>query len=183
MVRRPWSIQPKSRRPRASAWRPPVPGRVCGRYQLAELLGRGGMADVYMACRLDAEGPRQRFALKLLQRKWAMDPQLRCMFDSEMRLVSGLDHPNLVRVFESGEHLGLPFMVMEYVDGVSTAKVLRCVSSRGERVPAGAALVICREVLKGLQYAHAASDDLGAPLGIVHRDVSPGNILISRTGA
>jgi serine/threonine protein kinase len=88
-----------------------------------------------------------------------------------------------VRVFESGEHLGLPFMVMEYVDGVSTAKVLRGVSTRGERVPAGAALVICREVLKGLQYAHGATDDLGAPLGIVHRDVSPGNILISRTGS
>jgi serine/threonine protein kinase len=156
---------------------------VCGRYQLAELLGRGGMADVYMAYRLDAEGPRQRFALKLLQRKWAMDPQLRCMFDSETRLVSDLDHANLVRVFESGEHLGLPFMVMEYVDGVSTAKVLRGVSTRGERVPAGAALFICREVLKGLQYAHAATDDLGSPLGIVHRDVSPGNILISRTGS
>jgi eukaryotic-like serine/threonine-protein kinase len=160
-----------------------VPGRICGRYQLAELLGRGGMADVYLAYRIDAEGPRQRFALKLLQRKWAMDPQLRCMFDTETRLVSGLDHPNLVRVFESGEQLGLPFMVMEYVDGVSTAKVLRGVSTLGERVPAGAALVICMEVLKGLEYAHAATDDLGASLGIVHRDVSPGNILISRTGS
>jgi serine/threonine-protein kinase len=183
VLRRPWNVQTKSRRPRSSAWRASVPGRVCGRYQLAELLGRGGMADVYMAYRLDAEGPRQRFALKLLQRKWAMDPQLRCMFDSETRLVSSLDHPNLVRVFESGEHLGLPFMVMEYVDGVSTARVLRGVSTLGERVPPGAAIVICMEVLKGLHYAHTATDDFGASLGIVHRDVSPGNILISRTGS
>jgi serine/threonine-protein kinase len=160
-----------------------MPGRNCGRYQLAELLGRGGMADVYLAYRLDEEGPRGRFALKLLQRKWAMDPQLRYMFESETKLVLGLTHPNLVRVFEAGEHLGVPFMVMEYVDGISTAKLLRGVAQQKERVPAGAALVICREVLRGLGYAHAALDAWGKPLGIVHRDVSPGNILISRTGA
>jgi serine/threonine-protein kinase len=159
-----------------------MPGKRCGRYQLLELLGRGGMADVYSACRTDVSGPRTRYALKLLQRKWSMDPQLRAMFDSEARLTTGLDHPNLVRVYEAGEHLGVPFMVMEYVDGVSCAKVLRTVASRSERFPAGAALVICAEVLKGLVHAHGAADAQGNPLGIVHRDVSPGNILISRSG-
>jgi eukaryotic-like serine/threonine-protein kinase len=159
-----------------------MPGKRCGRYQLLELLGRGGMADVYSACRNDVEGPRGRFALKLLQRKWSMDPQLRAMFDSEARLTIGLNHPNLVRVYEAGEHLGLPFMVMEYVDGVSCAKVLRNVASRGERFPEGAAMVICAEVLQGLSHAHGATDSKGRSLGIVHRDVSPGNILISRSG-
>jgi serine/threonine-protein kinase len=77
------------------------------------------MADVYAACRTDVEGPRTRFALKLLQRKWSLDPQLRAMFESEAKLSIGLNHPNLVRVFEAGEHLGVPFMVMEFVDGVS----------------------------------------------------------------
>jgi eukaryotic-like serine/threonine-protein kinase len=159
-----------------------MPGKRCGRYQLLELLGRGGMADVYAACRVDVDGPRSRFALKLLQRKWSLDPQLRAMFESEARLTTALNHPNLVRVYEAGEHLGVPFMVMEYVDGVSCAKILRSVASRGERFPAAPALVICAEVLKGLSHAHAARDEQGAPLGIVHRDVSPGNILISRSG-
>jgi eukaryotic-like serine/threonine-protein kinase len=159
-----------------------MPGKRCGRYQLLELLGRGGMADVYAACRFDTDGPRTRFALKLLQRKWSLDPQLRAMFESEARLTTGLNHPNLVRVYEAGEHLGLPFMVMEYVDGVSCAKVLRTVASRAERLPAGPALVICAEVLKGLIHAHGATDESGKALGIVHRDVSPGNILVSRSG-
>ena len=159
-----------------------MPGKRCGRYQLIELLGRGGMADVYSACRRDVEGPRNRFALKLLQRKWSMDPQLRAMFDSEARLTIALSHPNVVRVFETGEHLGVPFMVMEYVDGVSCAKILRTVSARGERFPEGAALVICTNVLEGLKHAHDARDATGNALGIVHRDVSPGNILISRSG-
>jgi serine/threonine-protein kinase len=140
------------------------------------------MADVYSACRREVEGPRNRFALKLLQRKWSMDPQLRAMFASEARLTTALSHPNLVRVFETGEHLGLPFMVMEYVDGVSCAKILRAVSARSERFPEGAALVICANVLEGLKHAHGARDAAGSALGIVHRDVSPGNILISRSG-
>src|SRR5690606_14893514 len=117
-LRRPWSIPAKPKRQRPQG-RPAIPGRTCGRYQLVDLLGRGGMADVYSAYRLDTEGPRVRYALKLLQRKWALDPQLRCMFDSETRLVLALRHPNIVEVFEAGEHLGVPFMVMEYVDGVS----------------------------------------------------------------
>ena len=159
-----------------------MPGKRCGRYQLLELLGRGGMADVYAACRADVDGPRTRYALKLLQRKWSLDPQLRAMFESEARLTTALNHPNLVRVYDTGEHLGVPFMVMEYVDGVSCAKVLRTVATRGERFPAAPALAICAEVLEGLIHAHGASDAAGKPLGIVHRDVSPGNILISRSG-
>ena len=159
-----------------------MPGKCCGRYQLLELLGRGGMADVYAACRADVDGPRTRYALKLLQRKWSLDPQLRAMFESEARLTTALNHPNLVRVYDTGEHLGVPFMVMEYVDGVSCAKVLRTVATRGERFPAAPALAICAEVLEGLIHAHGASDAAGKPLGIVHRDVSPGNILISRSG-
>ncbi|HWO14923.1 MAG TPA: serine/threonine-protein kinase [Polyangiaceae bacterium] len=159
-----------------------MPGKRCGRYQLLELLGRGGMADVYAACRADGDAPQPRFALKLLQRKWSLDPQLRAMFESEARLTTALNHPNLVRVYDTGEHLGVPFMVMEFVDGVTVARLLRSVASRSERFPAAPALVICAEVLAGLIHAHGATDEVGSPLGIVHRDVSPGNILISRSG-
>ncbi len=180
LPRRSLSVRSKPPRVASSTWRPLTDH--CGRYQLKELLGRGGMADVYLAYRHDLEGPRPRYALKRLQRKWSLDPQLRAMFASEARLSLSLQHPNLVRVFETGEHLGLPFMVMEYVDGVSCAKLLRTVAARGGRFPEGVALVICAEVLKGLIHAHDATDERGQPLGIVHRDVSPGHILISRVG-
>lgn len=159
-----------------------MPSKRCGPYLLLDELGRGGMADVYAACLADVRGQRTRYALKRLQRKWSFDPQLRAMFESEARLATSLNHPNLVRVYDAGEDLGLPFMVMEYVDGVSCAKILRKVASDGTRFPAGPALVICAEVLKGLIHAHGARDSGGEPLGIVHRDVSPGNILISRSG-
>jgi len=182
MPRRTPSLRAKPTRSASGSWRSPIQSNRCGRYRLLEVLGRGGMADVWLACRNDVEGPRPRYALKQLQRKWSMDPQLRAMFASEARLTTSLQHPNLVRVFEAGEHLGLPFMVMEYVDGVSCAKILRAVAARGERFPEAAALTICAEVLKGLVHAHAACDERGNSLGIVHRDVSPGNILISRTG-
>jgi serine/threonine protein kinase len=182
LARRPLPVRARPARLASASLRPTTLSRRCGRYHLLELIGRGGMADVFLACRNDVEGPRPRYALKQLQRKWSMDPQLRAMFASEARLTNTLQHPNLVRVFETGEHLGLPFMVMEYVDGVSCAKILRAVAARGERFPEGAALVICSEVLKGLIHAHAACDQEGKSLGIVHRDVSPGNILISRTG-
>jgi serine/threonine-protein kinase len=182
LTRRPLPARAKPARLASATRRTTVFGRRCGRYELIELIGRGGMADVHLACRNDVEGPRPRYALKRLQSKWSMDPQLRAMFASEARLTNTLQHPNLVRVFEIGEYLGLPFMVMEYIDGVSCAKILRKVAAKGERFPEGAALVICAEVLKGLAHAHAACDREGNSLGIVHRDVSPGNILISRTG-
>lgn len=140
------------------------------------------MADVYAAFRHDLDGPRERYALKLLQKKWSLDPQLRAMFHSEARLTTALDHENLVRVYEAGEHLGVPFMVMEYVDGVSCARILRAVSSKGECFPATIAIEICLRVLDGLTHAHEATDRKGRSLGIVHRDVSPGNILLSRKG-
>ena len=182
MPRRTPPLRAKPTRSASGSWRSPMQSNRCGRYRLLEVLGRGGMADVWLACRNDVEGPRPRYALKQLQRKWSMDPQLRAMFASEARLTTALQHPNLVRVFEAGEHLGLPFMVMEYVDGVSCAKILRAVAARGERFPEAAALTICAQVLEGLVHAHAACDEQGQSLGIVHRDVSPGNILISRTG-
>ncbi|HTV20678.1 MAG TPA: serine/threonine-protein kinase, partial [Polyangiaceae bacterium] len=137
-------------------------------------------ADVYRASHFDRDG--SHFALKRLQTKWSFDPQLRAMFASEARLATTLRHPNLVRVYDTGEHMGLPYMVMEYVKGASCAKLLREVARDGGGFERGAALMICAEVLRGLSYVHSARDASGNPLGIVHRDVSPGNILISEKG-
>lgn len=149
------------------------------------------MAEVYRAYRRESEEPRlgpysvatkMPLAIKLLQKKWSLDPQLQAMFEAEAKLTTHLNHDNIVRVYETGNHEGVPFIAMEYVDGVTCAKLLRAVSDRDETFPEAVMLVIASELLKGLAYAHTAKDAAGAPLSIVHRDVSPGNILVSRTG-
>lgn len=167
---------------RLTSWRPSIHGQRCANYQLLELLGRGGMAEVYVAYPVDAPGRPQLRALKALQRKWAMDPQLRAMFKAEGELTQSLRHRNVVRVFEAGEHLGIPYMIQEYVDGASCARLLKFLSHSSTRMPEAAALTIAREVLSALDYAHHATDPQGTPMGIVHRDVSPGNLLIGRDG-
>jgi serine/threonine protein kinase len=104
------------------------------------------------------------------------------MFCDEARIASTLTHPNIAQVLEFGEHEGELFIVMEYVDGVACSMLLRTAAQRGEAIPAGAALYIAREVLLALAFAHEAVDETGCPLGIVHRDVSPSNVLVSRIG-
>ncbi len=146
------------------------------------------MAEVYLARRVHtveappAAGRARPYAVKVLQRKWSLDPHLREMFRAEAQLTSGLSHQNLIRVFDEGEHAQVPYIAMEYVDGLSCATLLRTASKQGKHFPDSTALYIAHEVLKGLAHAHRAVDEQGCPLRIVHRDVSPGNILISRTG-
>lgn len=167
---------------RLTSWRPSIHGQRCANYQLMGLLGRGGMAEVYVAYPVDVPGPRKLRALKALQRRWAMDPQVRAMFKAEGELTQSLNHPNVVRVFEAGEHLGIPYMIQEYVDGVSCAKLLGFLARSGTSVPEATVLTIAREALLALSHAHQAADSLGRPMGVIHRDVSPGNLLLTRTG-
>jgi serine/threonine-protein kinase len=105
------------------------------------------------------------------------------MFVDEARVCARLAHPNIVQVFDFGEHDGELYMAMEFVDGTTAARLVRAAASRGEEVPLEAALYIALSVLRGLDYAHNARDDEGKPLDLVHRDVSPGNVLIDRSGA
>lgn len=140
------------------------------------------MAEVYIAWRGGPRGFNKRFAIKRILPQLASDSHFVSMFCDEARICAALSHPNIVQVVDFGEHDGELFMAMEYVDGVSCAKLLRAVASRKERFPLGAALFIAHEVLRALRYAHDARDERGRPLGIVHRDVSPGNVLIGRAG-
>ncbi len=153
-----------------------------GSYVLAERLGAGGMAEVFVARRDGPGGFSKRFALKRILPQLSRDPRFAEMFCDEARVCAALNHPNIVQVVDFGEHAGELFMAMEFIDGVSCARLLRSVAARGEVVPVGAALFIASEVLRALAFAHGARDDEGRALGIVHRDVSPGNILISRIG-
>lgn len=153
-----------------------------GQYLLGERLGAGGMAEVFIAHGAEGEIAGKRFAIKRILPQLAKDPRFVAMFCDEGRICSALQHPNVVRVVDFGEHDGDLFMAMEYVDGISCARLLRAVAARGRQVTVPIACYIARQVLEALAFAHEARDEQGRPLGIVHRDVSPGNILLSRRG-
>jgi eukaryotic-like serine/threonine-protein kinase len=153
-----------------------------GQYELGERLGAGGMAEVFVARRAGPRGFHKKFAIKRILPQLARDSRFVAMFCDEARICAALAHPNIVQVVDFGEADGELFMALEYVDGVSVAKLLRSVAARGQRFPLGAALFIVNEVLRALAFAHEARDEHGHALGIVHRDVSPGNVLIGRAG-
>ncbi|MEB2313794.1 MAG: serine/threonine-protein kinase [Sorangiineae bacterium] len=160
----------------------PLEDRRLGPYELGERLGAGGMAEVFVARRAGPRGFAKRLAVKRILPDLARDERLVAMFCDEARICAALSHPNIVQVVDFGEADGVLFMAMEYVDGISCAKLLRAVAARGERFPLGVALYVAHEVLRALEYAHEARDSSGRALGIVHRDVSPGNVLLGRAG-
>lgn len=153
-----------------------------GPYLLGERLGLGGMAEVYVGARAGPHGFAKKFAIKRILPELAKDPRFVAMFVDEARICAGLQHPNIVQVVDFGESDGELFMTMEYVDGTSVARLLRSVAGRQQSFPLSILVLIARDVLRGLAYAHEATSDEGRPLGLVHRDVSPGNVLVSRAG-
>lgn len=153
-----------------------------GPYVVEQLLATGGMAEVLLARKSCSHGFTKRVAIKRILPALARDPTLVRMFCTEARIAAYLNHPNIVQVFDFGEHEGDLYIAMEYVDGVSCSALLRSVSARHASVPIGPALYIARQVLLALVCAHETCDELGQPLCLVHRDVSPSNILLSRSG-
>ena len=156
---------------------------MLGPYELLERIATGGMAEVYLARRAGPHGFQKVVALKRILPQLAEDSDFVAMFVDEARVCARLAHPNIVQVFDFGEHDRELYMAMEYVDGTTAARLVRAAASRGEEVPLDAALHIALSVLRALDYAHNARDDDGKPLDLVHRDVSPGNVLIDRSGA
>ena len=140
------------------------------------------MAEVFVATRPGPHGFNKRFAVKRILPELARDARFVAMFCDEARICAGLSHPNIVQVVDFGESDGEVFMALEYVDGVSLARLLRAVAAARRRFPVPVALFIAHEVLRALDFAHSAYDEQGRSLGIVHRDVSPGNVLIGRAG-
>lgn len=156
---------------------------MLGPYELIQRIATGGMAEVYLARRAGPHGFQKVVAVKRILPQLAQDSDFVAMFIDEARVCARLAHPNIVQVFDFGEHDGELYMAMEYVDGTTAARLVRAAAARGEEVPLEAALYIALSVLRGLDYAHNARDDEGTPLDLVHRDVSPGNVLIDRSGA
>jgi serine/threonine-protein kinase len=156
---------------------------VIGRYELHRALASGGMATVYLGRMRSETGLGRTVALKRMHPHFATDPQFVAMFFDEARLAMRLQHPNIVPTFDVVSTEGELLLVMEYIRGESLSGLLRSAYGAGERVPADIASAIVCGVLAGLHAAHEARSEDGAPLEIVHRDVSPQNVMVGADGA
>ncbi|WP_437736915.1 serine/threonine-protein kinase [Sorangium sp. So ce1335] len=156
--------------------------------QLADLeiqrrLGAGGMAEVFLAKKRGAEGTYKLLVVKRILPAHGSSRRFRAMFVEEAHLATRLNHPNIVQVYEFSDHGedGL-LLSMEYVEGFDLGKLMRAAQQKESRIPPLVSAFIVSEAAKGLHYAHERKDEGGMPLAIVHRDVSPQNILISFEG-
>jgi serine/threonine protein kinase len=157
-------------------------GNRLGRYDLLARLRAGGMATLYLGRRVGAAGFSRPVAIKVIHPHLAQSPRFVQMFVDEATLSAKIDDPHVVHVEELGEENGTFFLVMEYVDGVSLAELLRELSRRKRALSVELATWIGIQIAAGLHAAHEATNEAGQPLGIVHRDVSPHNVLLAFKG-
>lgn len=148
------------------------------RFVLVRRLARGGMGEVHLAIASGLGGARKLVVVKQVLEGLADDPAFAAMFMNEARLAAGLDHPHIVRVYDVCEIDGRPSLVMEYVHGESLGTLLHLAARSGRRIGLGEGLTIVAAVARALDHAHNARALDGTPLGIVHRDVAPNNILV-----
>ena len=144
------------------------------RYQILERVGAGGMAEVFAARTIGPHGFEKMVALKRILPEYAQNPRFEQRLIDEAHIAVTLDHANIVSVFDCGRFGESLCVVMELVDGLDLASVLYELCARDRQVPVAVAIYLATEVLAGLDFAHAH--------GVIHRDVSPSNILISKSG-
>jgi serine/threonine protein kinase len=156
--------------------------RLAGRYELVERLAEGGMAEVWLATSHGDAGFTRRVAIKQLFPREGDGGAFERMFLDEARITSRLHHASIVSILDFGVEAGRPFQVLELVEGFDAWRLAQWGRSQGRPLPPGLALHVCAVVGHALHFAHVAVDDAGAPLRIVHRDVSPQNVLIARSG-
>ena len=156
---------------------------MADRYRITERIASGGMAEVFRGVAESLQGFRKSIAIKRVLPALTQNKKFVAMFLDEARLSLSLQHANIVQVFDIGHTDDTYFIVMEYVDGVDLKALLEWRRRLGKRLPMAVSLNIALEISKGLSYAHELlNPETGRPLGIVHRDVSPPNVLISKQG-
>jgi eukaryotic-like serine/threonine-protein kinase len=152
------------------------------RYRVIKRLEAGGMAEVYLGEATGVEGFKKRVAIKRVLPHLAQNENFIRMFLDEARLSARLNHANIVSVFDISAREDTYFLIMEFVDGANLKKILESLQRRGQRFALPEAVYVCAEACRGLSYAHELHDENGRPLGIVHRDISPPNILLTKLG-
>ncbi len=153
-----------------------------GPYELLDRVAVGGMAEVFKAKRTGVEGFEKIVAVKRILPHLSDNQEFVDMFVNEAKMVAGLTHPNIVQIFDLGRIEASYYIAMEFVHGRDLRTILRRARDRGLRMPLDLALRIASLVSSALEYAHRKKDERGRPMEIVHRDVSPQNILISFEG-
>src|SRR4051794_33570181 len=152
------------------------------RYELLGELATGGMATVYLGRMRRPMGFARLVAIKCMHPQYAKDPSFASMFLDEARLTARLRHPNIVPTLDIVADGGHLLIVMDYVEGESLAGLLRLVRDAADRIPVAVACAIIHDLLLGLHEAHEARDDDGSALAIIHRDVSPQNVIVGLDG-
>jgi serine/threonine protein kinase len=161
----------------------PLPGaKPFGKYYLLDRIGVGGMAEVFLAVAFGPQGFQRTLVIKRMLAHLSQDSAFVKMFIDEAKLSGLLSHPNLVQIFEFGQIEESFFIAMEHVQGETMLAVQAKLAELGRIAPVAASLEIIRQVCLGLNYAHGLRSATGQPIGIVHRDVSPSNLMLSFHG-
>jgi serine/threonine-protein kinase len=161
---------------------PVANGTTFGRYEVVHELAAGGMGMVYLGRMRAARGVSLNVAIKRINPAFGNDERIHAMFVDEARITAVIRHPNVVQTLDVVEEGGELLLVMEWVHGVSLARLLAAARQQGERLPLSVVSRIASDVLHGLHAAHETTDPQGKSLEIVHRDVSPQNVLVGVDG-
>ncbi len=157
-------------------------GTTFGQYILMEKIAVGGMAELFKAKQTGLEGFQRIVAIKRILPHLAANSDFVTMFIDEAKLAAQLNHPNIAHIYDLGKLEDAYFIAMEYVEGKDLRAILRALDEAGKHFPARAAVFVAQQIASALHYAHVAKDSDGRPMHLVHRDVSPQNILISSAG-
>ena len=163
----------------------PAPAHLLGgKYEAVEVVGRGGMASVWLGYTHGEAGFRRKVAIKRVLTQLSEDERFEAMFVEEARVVADLNHPNIVHVHDFGrDREGGYFIVMEWVEGLNLTDYARAYETVNEIPPWHLSAAICIEVLRALSAAHQRTDDGGRPVPVIHRDVTPSNIMVGINGS
>ena len=164
------------------------PGKRIGRYELADRLAMGGMAEIFLACERGNFGLERMVVVKRILPHLAMHDRFVEMFLQEAKFVARMNHPNVVQIFELGQsdpkhgEAGAFYIAMEYVSGVSLRELMRAAALQEIEIPTDVCLSLMIQACAGAHAAHELKDAQGNPIGLVHRDISPHNLMVSYEG-